>query len=229
MHRAHHVEPLISRTLRRNSLAHFVIENFRAAAGKTVESGFFEPRHDRFVIEFRDQMDVVDLGRREAVQLEVRIFFTERTQQVFVPLNAEVRVESALHEDAGAAERDRLVDLLADLFEAADVSVRGARTAIERAESADNVTDIRVVDVAIDDVRDDVIEMMARAYLIRSRTHTRYVVRFEQGCAFLNAHALTCEDAIENWLNVRHRCYPWLINLSGFTRSIKPCLNANSK
>ena len=32
-----------------------------------------------------------------------------------------------------------------------------ARPAIERAEGADNVADIRVVDVAINDVRDDVV------------------------------------------------------------------------
>src|SRR5689334_15819421 len=73
MDRAHHVEPLISRTLRCHTLAYFIVEDLRAATGQTVESGVLQSREDRFVVELRDQVDVVNLGRREAVQLKSRI------------------------------------------------------------------------------------------------------------------------------------------------------------
>src|SRR5215813_1120267 len=102
-------------------------------------------------------------------------------------------MQSALHQNAGAAERDGLVDLLADLFERADVRVRRSGPAIERAERTDYVADIRVIDVAIDDVGDDVIRMAARADLIGSDAHPGDVMRLEQRCAFCNGHALTRE------------------------------------
>ena len=147
-------------------------------------------------------MDVVNLGRRKAVQLKLRILRVQRAQQIFVPLDTKVGMQSALHQHAGAAERDRLVDLLADLFERAHVSVGRAGPAIERAERADDVADVRVVDVAIDDVGDDVVGMSALANFIGGGAHCCDVVRFEQLRAFLDGHAFAREHAIENRLNV---------------------------
>ena len=102
-------------------------------------------------------MDVVNLGRREAVQLKARILRAERPQQIFIPLDAEIRMQPALHQNAGAAQRDCLVNLCANFVERAHVSVGRARPPVERAESADDIADVRVVDVAIDDVGDDVV------------------------------------------------------------------------
>src|SRR5678816_709296 len=79
-----------------------------------------------------------------------------------------------------------------------------AGATIERAERADDVADVRVIDVAINDVGNDVIRMAARANLVSSSAHPRDVVRFEELRALRNAHALTRQHAIENWLNVRH-------------------------
>src|SRR6185369_7819000 len=113
-------------------------------------------------------------------------------------------MQTALHQHARAAERDRLVNLRADLLECADVSVGRAGSTIERAERTDDVADVRVVDIAIDDVGDDVVRMTARAYLVSGSAHPGDVVRFEELRAFRNAHTLTRQHAIENWLNVRH-------------------------
>src|SRR5678815_1229199 len=113
-------------------------------------------------------------------------------------------MQTTLHQHARAAERDRLVNLLADLVERADVSIGCARATIERAERAHDVADVRVIDIAIDDVSDDVVRMAARAYLVGSSAHPRDIVRFEELRALLNAHAPTGKHAIENWLNVRH-------------------------
>src|SRR5205085_11003970 len=120
-----------------------------AAAGHAVETGLLQTSEYLFVGELRDEVDVMYLGRREAMELEVRVARVERAQKVFVPLDAEVRVEPALHEHAGAAEREGLVDALADVFERADVRVGLARPPVEGAEGADDVADVRVVDVAV--------------------------------------------------------------------------------
>ena len=101
-------------------------------------------------------MNVVYLGRRKAVQLKAGIFRMQRPQQIFVPLDIKIGMQPALHQHAGAAERDRLVDPLADLFDRMHVSVRLAGPAIERAERADDVAHVGVIDVAVDDVGDDV-------------------------------------------------------------------------
>ena len=112
-------------------------------------------------------MDVVDLWRREAVQLEAGIFRAQGAQEIFVPLDAEIRMQSALHQHAGAAERDRLIDLFANGLDGLHVGIRRAWPPIESAERADHIADIRVVDVAIDDVGDDVVGMAALANLVR--------------------------------------------------------------
>src|ERR1051325_6268731 len=90
MHGAHHPKPLIRSAFRRDSSSHFVVQNLTAAARQAVKPGCLEPRHDRLVIQPRDEMDVVYLRRGEAVKLKVRILRVERAQEVFVPLDAEI-------------------------------------------------------------------------------------------------------------------------------------------
>src|ERR1041385_3279955 len=102
-------------------------------------------------------------------------------------------MQPALHQYARAAECDRLVDLFADLFEGTDVSVGRARSTIKRAERADDIADVRIVDVAIDDVGDDVVRVAAGAYLVGRDTHSRDVMRLQQQRALLGGHALTRE------------------------------------
>ena len=60
-----------------------------------------------------------------------------------------------------ATERNRLVYLVANFFDRAHVSIRCAGSPIEGAERADHVADVRVIDVAIDDVRDDRIAVLS--------------------------------------------------------------------
>src|SRR5262249_38039187 len=121
MNCAHHVQPFISCALSCDSLAYLVVENLSTAAGQAIETRVFQPRHDRSVIEFRNQVNVVYLWRREAVQLKSWILCTQRTEQIFIPLDSKIWMQSALHQNAGASERDGLVNFVADLFEAADV------------------------------------------------------------------------------------------------------------
>src|SRR5438034_5664859 len=97
-------------------------------------------------------MEVMNLRRRETMQLKARVLRTKRAQKIFVPLDAEIRMQSTLHQNAGASECDRLVNLRANLIDRAHVGVGRARPAIECAERADDVTYIRIVNVSIDDV-----------------------------------------------------------------------------
>src|SRR5262249_12342335 len=68
-------------------------------------------------------------------------------------------------------------------------------------------TDVGVVDVAIDDVGDDVVRMAALANLIGGGADGRDVVRLKQRGAILNRQPLAVEYVIENSSNlgVSHR------------------------
>src|SRR5205807_7246362 len=102
---------------------------------------------------------------------------------------------------------DRLVDFFANLVDRAYVSVRRAGPAIECAESTDHVADIRVIDVAIDDVGDNVAGMTALPNFIRGGSDGRDVVRLEQFRAIIGRQPIAGEHSIENRVRlwVRHR------------------------
>src|SRR5262249_52910392 len=96
----------------------------------------------------------------------------QSAQQILVPLNAKVRMQASLHQHAGAAEGDRFVDLFADFVYCAHIGIRCARSPVEGAERADDVADVRIVDIAVDDVGDDVFGVTAPANLVRRRADT---------------------------------------------------------
>src|SRR5205823_2109936 len=140
--------------------------------------------------------------RRKAVELEIRVSRVQRAQKFFVPLDTELWVQSALHQHARSAERDCLVNLLANLFKGLDVRVRLSGPSVEGAEGADDVADVRVVDVAVNDVRDDAFGVFATPNLVRRHAHTRDVVRLEKDGALLRRHALAREHAVKYGLDV---------------------------
>src|SRR5437016_14507121 len=130
-------------------------------------------------------MEVMNLRRGETVKLKPRVLRTKRTQKIFVPLNSKVRMQPALHQDARAAERNRLVNLRANLIDRAHVGVGRARPAIERAERADDVTYIRIVNVSIDDVGNYVIRMTSFPHFVGRGAYASNVVGLEQRGAVL--------------------------------------------
>ena len=97
--------------------------------------------------------------------------------------------KSALHQDAGAAERNRFINLVADFVERADVSVRRARPAVESTEGTNYVADIRVVDIAVDDVGDDVVGVSSLANFVGGRADASDIVRFKQRGAVVRRQA----------------------------------------
>ena len=87
---AHHTQPLVCRRLSVavQQLPHAVDEDLGASTGNAVEAGGDEPRDDRRHRQLRHARDVQHLGRRQRVQLEVRIPCLHGTKQVLVPRDA---------------------------------------------------------------------------------------------------------------------------------------------
>jgi hypothetical protein len=123
---------------------------------------------------------VLYLGRRERVQVDL-VTRLDRTEEIFVVVDREVGVMPTLHQQPRAAESDRLLDLLEDdrlRQEVALACVAGA--AVERAELAVRVTDVGVVEVAVDDERDPRRVGLAVAELVRRPADGDEVARLEQ-------------------------------------------------
>lgn len=126
----------------------------------------------------------------------------KRSQQILVPFDIEIRVKSALHEHAGPAERDRFVDTLLDLFDRMNVSIRLSGTAIERTECTDDIADVGVIDIAVDDIRNNVAWIFPLADLVRRESYTDKIVRFEKRCAVFGREAFAVQGTIQNWLDI---------------------------
>src|SRR6516225_12196168 len=90
------------------------------------------------------------LRRAERMQIHSGKSRLQVAEQVLVPLESKTGVETALHQDLIAAERDRLLDLLIEDFARQDVRVGRARLAVESAEIANRRADVCVVDIAVD-------------------------------------------------------------------------------
>jgi len=82
---------------------------------------------------------------------------------------------AALKQDLVPAELVRLRDLPLDLFRGKHVAFVVPRRAVERAERAERVAEVRVVDVAVDDVRDDLVRMLLAAHEIGHHAERREI------------------------------------------------------
>ena len=150
----HDVEPLLGlRLLRRDDRPDAVDEDLGAAAGNGVEAGVAKPRQRLGHGQLRAPRDVLDLGRREGVQVDL-VPGLDRAEEILVVVDPEVGVMTALHQEPRATDREGLLDLLVDDGLREEVALAHvARSAVERAEVAVGDTDVRVVEVPIDDER----------------------------------------------------------------------------
>ena len=99
------------------------------------------------------------------------------------PVDLQVRVDAALHEDAGAAHLLRLGDLGCRWCRSRGCSLRLASLALERAiEGAEGAVlraEIGVVDVAVDNVGDDAFRVEAAAHRVGFHADADQIVRVE--------------------------------------------------
>src|SRR5690349_21583952 len=107
------------------------------------------------------------------MKLEARVLLLDRAEEIFVPLERQIGIVTALEQQLPATERNGLVDLSKDLLESQHIAFGRSNRTIEGAEAAPCDTDVRVVDVAVDDVRDDAVGMLAGADLAGKLTKER--------------------------------------------------------
>src|SRR5438477_9200211 len=141
----------------RNSLAHPVNQNFATTTGDGAEAGFLEFREHFPQWHSKNFREVLELRRTEPMNIDLRIFLSDVVQQIDIPFEAQLRVMSALHQDLNPADSAKFIQLLIELLERDDMMVVVLFGAIKRAELAVNVADVRVIDVAIDDVGNDFV------------------------------------------------------------------------
>ena len=85
-------------------------------------------------------------------------------------------MEAALHQDAGAAQRQRFVDLSVDGLERLHVALGRTYGTIESAERAVLRADVCVIDVPVDLISDDVSGMQPPAESVSFQADTDQVV-----------------------------------------------------
>src|SRR6266511_1478456 len=111
-------------------------------------------------------------------------------------------VVPALHQDAGSADCERLLDLLEDDGLRQQIALGAvAWPAVEGTEVAVGDADVRVVDVAVDDERDPAGIALARAEHVGRLPNRHQVLRLQQRQRVRVGDPLTVESLVENWCN----------------------------
>src|SRR5579883_1752599 len=113
-----------------------------------------------------------------------------------MPLDFKIRMQPSLHQYAGTAKLHCFLDLLVDRIEIEDVAFLcqlALEWTIESAEGAVLSAEVRVVDIAIDNVGDDAFWMESAANLVGFHADADQVVRFEhlQRLCFGKGHKLS--------------------------------------
>ena len=174
-----------------------VDEDLGAAAGDGVEPCVAQARERLGDGELGTSRDVLDLGRRERVQMDP-VARLDRAEEILVVVDPEVRVMAALHEEAGAADRERLLDLLVDHGLRQEIRLALiARAPVERAEVAVGDADVRVVQVPVDDERHLRRVVQPVADLVRDAADRDEVARAKQRDRVLVRDPLPVERLLE--------------------------------
>ena len=166
MRRLHHLEPLRGVDLvRAQNGADLVVEDLRGGARQRAEAGVLQPAQEGLERDAERRRALPHLERRERVDVHVGRRFLHRAAEVEIGLAGVVGVDAALHADFGGAALPGLDHAALHLVEPEVVGlaaqVLGQLALGEGAELALEVADVGVVDVAVDDVGDDVAARLA--------------------------------------------------------------------
>jgi hypothetical protein len=146
-----HLQPAVGEDFAaRDLLADAIDENLAAAAGEAAEPGVLQSLEHRLERQLRELVEVPEFGGAEAVDVDLRELPLHAAEQVFVPLERQLRVQAALNENLVAAEVDGFLNLLMQNFLGEDVRLAVADGSVERTEVADGRADVGVVDVPVD-------------------------------------------------------------------------------
>ncbi len=166
MRRVVHLEPLRGRDLvGADDRAHLVVEDLGGRAGQRREPRVAQPREVVGQRQAERRRALPDLERRERVHVHLRHRVLDRAHDRLVVVAVERRMDPALQAHLGRAAIPRLDDAARDLVERHEerrpAQVRRELALRERAEAAAEVADVRVLDVARDDVGDVVAAHLA--------------------------------------------------------------------
>ena len=110
-----HFSPFLGRALQAaDAAADLVVQNLRAAAGDRIEARVAQPRDGVARATGRSPRRCSGSPARRSSAGGSAEALLDRAQQVLVPLDLQVRVQAALHQDARAAQLEGLLDLLED-------------------------------------------------------------------------------------------------------------------
>ena len=112
---------------------------------------------------------------------------------------------AALHEDAGAAEGEGLLDLREQRLLRVQVAFGVAGVAVEGAEGAAHDADVRVVDVAIDDVGHDRLGVQAATHQVGRHPEIEKRCRAKKTQSLGGLEPVAGRDAIQDRIDVRRR------------------------
>lgn len=157
--RLHDLQPALAALLERgDGLAGPRGQQLGTGTGEGVEPGGVNALDRLLGGDLGDTGHVLDLARPQAVDDELRVRGLDRGEVFLVVLDTEVRVVPALEHDLRPAELDGLRAAAQNVFQIPRPALGGVlRRRVEGAELARRDADVRVVDVALDDVRRDVL------------------------------------------------------------------------
>src|SRR6266571_7666348 len=115
--------------------------------------------------------------------MDLRKALLDAAQHLLIPLNLQVRMQTALHQHAGAAQLHGLADFLIDRYHLQHVTFDSPGTfywGIKSAEGAVFGAEVGVINVAIDDVSGHAFRMQLTAQRIGFHAQADQVVRAEQ-------------------------------------------------
>src|SRR6185436_2437416 len=98
-----------------------------------------------------------EFARAESVDIDLRILPFDMREQIQIPLHRKFGMMPALHQNLSAAESKRLFDFLVHLLVSDHVGIIVLLGPVKRAEFAINVANVGVIDIAIDDIGDDLV------------------------------------------------------------------------
>ena len=166
MRELHDLEPAIGTSLLGcHDVTDTLHEDFAAAAGNRIEARGLELADHVARVHAEARREEVDFARREAVNVN-RMMLLDIAHQIQIPLERDIRIVPALNQDLHATKRLCLLDLIADLFEGEGIPFPVFRTTVEGAESTVRYTDVRVVDIAVDDISDNAVGMLRLTHAI---------------------------------------------------------------
>jgi hypothetical protein len=147
---------LLSITLEgRNPVSHVINQDFSSPTRDRPKAGLLEPQDNLTQWQPEYFSKVIKLRRTECVNVDLRIFLPDVIQQVEVIVYAQLRVVTALHQYLDPSDGHKFINLPIDIFVTQNVMICVPLCSIECTKLAINIANVCVIDIAIDDVRDN--------------------------------------------------------------------------